>query len=199
MKQARILTLCAALTIAFAASVVFAGGLKVNVKHDKTFNFAGLKTYSWRLEGANPVKLLQNTDHDPEKIRATMEPIVIAAVDQALAKQGLTRVPMGQSDLFIDYYVLIGPGVSSQYHGQFVGAIPEWGLPDFAMSTSALKIFPQGSLIIDILSAKQQMIVWRGSADAELDAKRTREQQVALINEAANKMLQKFPPKYTGK
>jgi len=195
MKQARMLALGALLAFV-VAGVAFAAGIKVQVQHDKTFDFAGLKTYHWRLEGPNPVRLLQSTEHDPEQIRKNVEPPVLAAIDQALAKRGFKRVPPGESDLFIDYYVLVGPGVSAQTHGQFVGAIPEWGLPDFAMSTSALKIYMQGSLIVDIGSVERKSVVWRGYAEAELDAKRTQAQRVKVINDVAEKMLQKFPPKY---
>lgn len=195
MKQPGTSTL-GAIAAVLSGAILLAGGVKIEVKHDKTFNFAGLKTYAWRLEGANPVKLLQSTEHDPEQIRKNLEPVVLDAFDKQFAAKGLRRVAAGESDAFIDYYVLIGPNISSQYHGQFVGAIPEWGLPDFAMSTSALKIYEQGSLIVDVGSVKDKIVAWRGYAAAELDSRRTRAEQVAVINDIAKKLLAKFPPKY---
>jgi hypothetical protein len=195
MKQAGSLALCA-IAVVLAGAVLLGAKIKIEVKHDKTFNFAGLKTYTWRLDGANPVKILQNTEHDPEQIRKNLEPVVLDAFDTQLAAKGLRRVAAGESELFIDYYVLIGPNITSQYHGQFVGAIPEWGLPDFVMSTSALKIYEQGSVVVDIGSVKDKIVAWRGYAAAELDSRRTRAQQVAIINDVAKKMLAKFPPKY---
>ena len=196
MKHARTLVLSAAIATLLGA-VVLGGGVKVETKYDKTFNFDGLKTYAWRLDGANPVHLLQNTEHDPEQIRKNVEPTILASFDEALAKKGLSRVAQGEPDFFVDYYVLIGPNISSQYHGQFVGAIPEWGLPDFAMSTSALKIVVQGSLIVDLVSAKQKMIVWRGMAEADLDKPpRPPAERVAVMNDIARRMFDKFPPKY---
>lgn len=195
MTHARTLVISAASAIALA-TVVLAGGIKVDSRHDKTFNFEGLKTYAWRLSGANPVKLLQTSGHDPEQIRKNVEPTILASFDQALAKRGFARVAEDAADLYADYYVLIGPNITSQYHGQFVGAIPEWGLPDFAMSTSALKIAVQGSLIVDLVSVKQKMIVWRGKAEADLDKPRPAAQRVSVMNDIANRMLNKFPPKY---
>lgn len=196
MKHARTLALCATIAILLGAALL-AGGIKVDVKHDKTFNFEGLKTYAWRLDGANPVKLLQTSGHDPEQIRKNVEPTIVAAFDEAFAKKGLKRVEQGDSDFYVDYYVLIGPNITSQYQGQFVGAIPEWGLPDFAMSTSALKIAVQGSLIVDLVSAKQKVIVWRGKAEADLDKPRPPAQRVEVMNDVARRMLEKFPPKYS--
>ncbi len=195
MKQARTLATCTAVALA-VGTLVLAAGIKVDTQHDKTFNFAGLKTYAWRLDGPNPVHLLQTTDHDPEQIRKNVEPTILAAFDQAFAAKGLSRVAQGEPDFYVDYYVLIGPNITSQYHGQFVGAIPEWGLPDFVMSTSALKIAVQGSLIVDLVSTKQKVIVWRGRAEAELDKPRPPSQRVAVMNDIAKRMLEKFPPKY---
>ncbi len=196
MKHVRTLAVCAAVAFALGTAAMQAGGIKVEVKHDPAFNFAGLKTYAWRLDGANPVHLLQATEHDPEQIRKNVEPTILQAFDQAFAKRGLTRATQGEPDFYVDYYVLIGPNISSQYHGQFVGAIPAWGLPDFAMSTSALSIAVQGSLIVDLVSAKQKMIVWRGKAEADLDKPRPPDQRVAVMNDVAKRMLEKFPPKY---
>jgi len=117
-------------------------------------------------------------------------------VDQELAKKGFTRVASGQPDLYLDYYLLVGPNASSQFQGQFVGAVPAWGLPDFAMSTTKLTVFEQGSLILDVVSPTAKSTVWRGSADTEVDRRRTPAQRAALITDAVVRMLKKFPPKF---
>jgi hypothetical protein len=195
MTHARKLALAAAAVAVVLAVAPLIAGMKVKVENDKEFDFEGLKTYAWRLDGANPVKILENSLDKPEEVRKNLEPIVLAAVDGELAKKGFKRVESGQPDLYLDYYVLVGPNAQSQYHGQFVGGVPAWGLPDFAMSTSAIKIYEQGSLIIDLVSIAQKHTVWRGSAATEIDRRRTREERTAIINEAARKMFEKFPPK----
>jgi hypothetical protein len=195
MKHATNLALIATLALVVGGAVLVAG-IKVKIQEDKTFNFAGLRTYAWHLDGASQIKILQNTDDNPEQIRQNLEPIILPAVDQELAKRGFTKVSSGQPDLLVDYYLLIGPGVTSQYQGQFVGAIPEWGLPDFAMSTSSFKAYEQGSLIIDVISAKDQQIVWRAVAAAEIDRNRTPAQRAKIITDAVGQMLKKFPPKF---
>ena len=198
MSHVRKLALGASLAIVLAG-VPLAAGVKVKVQEDKTFNFAGLRTYAWRLEGASPIKMLQNSADDPVRIRQDLEPIILAAVDQELAKKGFTRVASGQPDLYLDYYLLVGPNASSQFQGQFVGAVPAWGLPDFAMSTSALKVFEQGTLVIDIVSVTQKHTVWRAKAAAEIDRRRTFEERAKVIDEAVAKMFEKFPPKFKKK
>jgi hypothetical protein len=195
MKHAKNFALIATLAVVVGGAVLVAG-IKVKVQEDKTFNFAGLRTYAWHLEGASQIKMLQNTDDNPEQIRQMLEPIILPAVDQELAKKGFALASSGQPDLYVDYYLLIGPGVTSQYQGQFVGAIPEWGLPDFAMSTSSFKAYEQGSIIIDVISAKDQQIVWRAVAAAEIDRNRTKAQRSKIITDAVGEMLKKFPPKF---
>jgi hypothetical protein len=194
MKLARKLALGVALAVALAG-VPLVAGMKVKVQQDKTFDFAGLRTYAWQLDKVNPIKMLQSSDDDPAEIRKNLEPTIVAAVDQELAKKGFTRVSSGQPELYVDYYLLIGPGVSSQYQGQFIGAVPAWGLPDFMMSTTSLTVYEQGSLLIDVIAAKEQKLVWRAAADAKVDRTRTPAQRAGVLNEAVSRMLQKFPPK----
>jgi hypothetical protein len=198
MTHARRLALASALAVVLAV-VPLAAGIKVTVQNDKEFNFEGLKTYSWRLDGANPIRILENTLDKPEEVRKNLEPVILAAVDGELAKKGFKRIESGQADVYLDYYVLVGPKSESQYHGQFVGAVPAWGLPDFAMSTSAVKIFEQGSLIIDIVSPALKQTVWRANAATEMDRRRTSTERAGVINEAASKMFEKFPPKFKKK
>jgi ribosomal protein L17 len=181
------------------ATVPLVAGVKVTIQNDKEFNFEGLKTYAWRLDGANPIRILENTLDKPEEVRKNLEPIILTAVDAELAKKGFKRLESGQPDLYLDYYVLIGPNTQSQYRGQFVGAVPAWGLPDFAMSTSAIKIYEQGSVIIDVLSPAQKHTVWRAKAAAEMDRRRTPTERAGIINEAARKMFEKLPPKFKEK
>jgi hypothetical protein len=195
MTRATKVALGVALTVVLAGAPLVAG-VKVKVQNDKTFNFEGLKTYAWRLDGVQPVKILENSQDKPDEIRKNLEPVILEAVDQELAKKGFKRVASGEPDLYLDYYVLIGPNVSSQYHGQFVGAVPAWGLPDFQMSTSAIKIYEQGSLIIDVVSIAQKQTVWRGSAATEMDRRRTQVERAGIIGEAVTKMFEKFPPKF---
>ena len=195
MKHARRLALAVLLAL-ISAGIPLVARAKVKVQEDKTFDFTGLRTYTWRLEGTNPIKLLQSTADDPVEIRKVFEPMILAAVDQELAQKGFTRVSSGEAELYLDYYVLIGPGMTSQYQGQFVGAVPAWGLPDFAMSTTSLSIYEQGSILIDVNSTKLRQLVWRAAADAKVDRSRTQAQRVALVNGVIKDMLKKFPPKF---
>jgi hypothetical protein len=113
MTHVRKLALAAIVAVTFAA-VPLAAGMKVTIQNDKEFNFEGLKTYAWRLDGPNPIRILENTMDKPEEIRKNLEPVVLAAVDGELAKKGFTRIESGQPDVYLDYYLLVGPNSQSQ-------------------------------------------------------------------------------------
>jgi hypothetical protein len=74
--------------------------------------------------------------------------------------------------------------------------VPAWGLPDFVMSTTALTVFEQGSLIIDVVSIAQKQTVWRGAADTKVDRRRTKDERAAVIGVGVVEMFKKFPPKF---
>jgi hypothetical protein len=184
--------------VALAAAITTAGvqaGLKVNVEFDKTYDFTKVRAFAWHPDGAGEVKMLELHGGNPEEIRARWEPTVKDAVEQELAKRGLVPATTGAPDLFVHYYFLVGPGSESQYRGQFIGAVPPWGLPDFAMTTTSFKLFEQGTLVLDLIDAPKRSIVWRGIAEAEVNRQRTPAERDKRIREAASDLLKKFPPK----
>lgn len=179
---------------ALALSVATTAKVKIETQFDKGTDFRPMKTYAWHPDG-NDVKILQATGDDPAEVRRTFDPVIVPAVDQMLAKQGLTLAPTADADLFVNYYILVGPGGSSQSMGQFLAPVPVWGLPPFAPSTSALTVYEQGTLILDITNAKQRSVIWRGSAQDALDRTRKEAEREKIVRDAITQILKKFPPK----
>jgi hypothetical protein len=187
------LRLCAALAMAAGAVVVVGAKVKIQTQYDKKFNFAGLHTYAWHSTGKGDVKLLHSGD-DAATLRSRLEPAVVRSVEGALAKRGFT-VASGSPDLEVYYYLLIGPGISAQTMGQFIAPVPEWGIPPFAPATSSIDMYEQGSLIVDLSAPSLGAMVWRGSAQAEIDRSRSPEDRDKRIRDAVDDMFSKFPPK----
>lgn len=180
--------------LALTTAVVHAG-IKVKVEFDKEYDFSKVRTYGWHPDGAGEVKLLMREGGDPEQIRVRWEPTIKDAVEKELTKRGLVPATSGVPDLYLNYYFLSGPNSESQYRGQFIGAIPPWGVPDFEMTTSSLKIFEQGTLILDLIDGPKRQIVWRGIGEAKVDRQRTPVEREKRIREAMAELLKKFPPK----
>jgi len=180
--------------LALAVAVVQAG-VKVRADFDKEYDFSKVRTFGWHPDGAGEVKLLMREGGDPEQIRARWEPTIKDAVEKEMAKRGLVPAASGTPDLLMHYYFLSGPNSESQYRGQFVGAVPPWGLPDFAMTTTSFKIFEQGTLVLDFVDGPKRQIVWRGIAEAEVDRQRSPAERDKRLREAIGELLKKYPPK----
>lgn len=171
-----------------------AGKIKVTVQQDKDYQFGTRRTWAWHPEQPGEVKILVAMG-DPAKIKAKFDPMIRPSIEAEMAKRGFTQAPADKADFHVCYYLLVGPDVTSQYHGQFVGAIPQWGLPDFLQSTSSLTVVPQGSLIVDVASTELKAVVWRGVAAAEIDGTAKDAERQDRINRGLEEMLKKFPPK----
>src|SRR4051812_14655309 len=166
----------------------------INVDYDKAFTFASLRTWAWHPDGAGDVRLAVTADDDPKRVASRVDPIIVPTVERELTARGFARITH-DADLLVHYYVLATVSQTSQTHGQFLPATPVWGIPPFAPSTSALSIFPVGTLIIDISSPSRREIVWRGSAARKIDLERPDSERRKVLERAIHDLLAKFPPK----
>jgi hypothetical protein len=191
MKAPIAIVLAAA--VAAGAVTSISAKVKVRVQRDKVYDFGTVRTYAWHPTGAGDVKILQANQEDAGRIREQLDPVIRQSVEQELAGRGLKPAVDGEADVYVNYYLLIGAGSSSQYMGQFVGNAPEWGLPPFDAGTTSLKIYEQGSLILDLSSRVQKSVIWRGTAQAEIDRTREAAARHERIRNAVREMLQKYP------
>ena len=178
-----------------AAGTTFeAKKITIKTQVDDRFSFEGLHAWTWSPDGTGQVKMATTANADPEALRQRVDPVIVPVVEQELAKLGFTKTS-DKPDLIVNYYVLVTVGQSSQYMGQFVGSIPQWGLPPFEGSTTALRAFPVGTLLIDMVSPSEKAVVWRGVAQAEIDLERPVEERRQRLEQAVREVLAKFPPK----
>jgi hypothetical protein len=185
----------AALLFALAAAVVLSAKVKIDVMHDDTFDFRPVQTFAWHPDGAGEVKVLIKNSGDPEVLRKRFEPVIKPAVEQELVARGLKPAQGGTPDLYAYYYILLTAGDSSQAMGQFLSPTMEWGVPPFTGATQSLKIYEQGSLILDLSSPALKSAVWRGIAKAEVHRQNSEEKRDQIVREAVRDMIKKYPPK----
>lgn len=188
-----------ALVIAVAAATI-GGGLEaaktdVTVDYDMRFKFAGLRTWRWHPDGAGDVKLAMSRDDNPAEVAATVDPIIVPAVERELTANGLVRGD-GDTDFFLHYYALVTVGESRQVQGQFLPAVANWGVPPVLLGNStSLEIYPVGTLVLDVTAVSTKQVVWRGVARRKLDINRSGAERRTEIEKAVRELLKKFPPK----
>lgn len=168
-----------------------ATGTQVRVDHDPKEDFQSLRSYAWApaTEEERVEKARDSLTH--ERIQA--------AVDAHLATRGYAKVSETQADFLVTYtitldrrtrasdsYMSVGYGRYGGHGGVGVG----YGFP---VSTT-VEEYKVGTLIIDIIDAKQRRLVWRGSGERTLQEGQTSERRIEMINTAVNDILGRFPP-----
>lgn len=192
MRHLLTAALCVGLVV-----VADAAKIKVKAEPDPFFDFATVKTWAWDTDAGDVIMARTPTD-DPAPIKARVDPLIRKYVAAAMAKKGLTEAA-GTPDVQLRYYVLVTIGSSGQYMGQFLPAVPYWGLPAFsAGAATSLSVVTKGSLVLDAMlpgAKDERKVVWRGIAEStvgDADPPATRE---ARIREASTGLIEKFPLK----
>jgi hypothetical protein len=183
-----------AIVIAWQVAHLAAAKTDVSVEFDKKFSFAGVKTWAWHPEGAGDVRVAVSSRDDAARVSERVDPVIVPAVERELAQRGLTRAA-SDANVYVHYYALATVGQSAQIAGQFLPTTPEWGIPPFVASTQSLSIYPVGTLIIDITSAANNAILWRGIAKKEIEFDRPDADRRKVLEKAIHDLLGKFPPK----
>ena len=117
------------------------------------------------------------------------------AVVLELAARGLSRATGGRGEFTVTYYVLITPTTNSQQMGQFLPPVTQYGVPPFAPATTSLKIFPQGTVVLDIGAPDPSHVVWRGVAQAEVELDKTEAERSARLRNVIRDLVAKLPRK----
>ena len=173
MKRYRL----AALSIALVA-ITGCSTLKTSVDYDRSVNFSGYKTFSWRDSGdiRNPL----------------MAKRIESAVAGELEKKGLTRAAGEEADLWVVAHPRLSKEtqITSYNSGWGYG----WRYRGARASTATIEQIPVGTLIVDLVDAKQKELVWRGTASDTLKPERTPEEREKALAKAVAEMFAKYPP-----
>jgi hypothetical protein len=168
-----------------------ATGARVQVDYDPKQNFQTLRSYAWAP-----------TTDDSQRAKARdslTEERIQSAVDANLAASGYKKADAVQADFLVTYAITVEqrPSVSQSQMGVGVGRYGGSSAIGFGYSFplgSTNEPYTVGSLIIDILDAKQKRLIWRGVGEQALDAAQSPENRTARINATVKEILGRFPP-----
>jgi hypothetical protein len=156
-------------TIGFAQTVTY--------DFDRTANFRGYRTYAWTSGTA----LRDELNHAR----------VVRAIESQMALKGFTRVESSaHPDVLIAYHAsfdrnLLISADSSGWAG------PRFG--GFRSGTATTQQILTGTLVVDMIEAASQRMVWRGIASADVDPSAKPEKREKSINKAAQKIFKHYP------
>ena len=170
-----------------------AAKIKISVQAPPKFDGAGLRTWAWAADGPGQVIMARSSQDDPKPIEKTFGPTITDAISKELGLRGLATGDAASADLHAHYYLLVAVGFNTQQFGQFLPAVPEWGIPPFAGGNQAYEIISTGSIVLDLISTSAKRIIWRGIAQAEIDSEKTDEQRHVRIREGIHELVLKYP------
>ena len=185
-----------ALVLWLCAVVVLQGAkIKTRAEADPKFNFREVRTWAWDPVETGKVIMARTAEDDPAPVKKRLDPVLTAAVARELGLRGLSPAAGGPPDITIHYYLLVTVGIDAQVMGQFLPAVPEWGVPPFAAATQSLDIITRGSLVLDAVSTSLGRVVWRGVAQTDVDTEQSDAKRDAIIREAVHDLIKRIPLK----
>ena len=174
MNTARTLALVLTCVLGTAAA---GQKLEIETNRDEKADFSKLKTYAWL---------------PPE----VLGPHIVEAVDRQLARRGLTKVENKEAaDALVAYFAALTVGFSRTYLGEYYGYVTGWGspIPPGLAPTTSATIYEQGAVVVDVVDRASNRAIWRGVAKTRVHQDRKLASRIERINEAAERMFQKFP------
>jgi len=122
-----------------------------------------------------------------------------SAIDEELAKKGLTRTEADTADLFLAYQVTLGQEKEITSFDSGWGYGPGWGGGWYGyggggISTTTTSTIVIGQVDLDMYDAPEKKLVWRGTASKALDMKAKPDKREKNLRKAVAKLLKNYPP-----
>jgi hypothetical protein len=138
---------------------------KPQIQWDKDFDFSQVKTFKWQQPSSPSL-----ADSNP-----LMHRFIESAIEMELQKAGLTEAT-GDSDVYVTYHGSVDTEVQlrSTSFGYGVGSygMGGWGMSGYSVgqqhTTTREVQTKKGTLVVDIVDAKEKQLVWRGTASGIL-------------------------------
>jgi hypothetical protein len=162
-------------TLALAITAVACSTLEVNTDYAPGTDFTKYQTFTIKHGAASrnaiAVERFENS------------------LKNALTARGLRQVPDGADLNVFDHFVL---GKETQLNSYGYGGWGgRWG---GGMQTTQVQQIPTGTVVVDLVDAKTNNMVWRGMAKDELSTTATPEERQQKADLVAQKLFENYPP-----
>ena len=192
--------------VLFLIPSIALGQLVVKVDRDESADFSKYRTYQWVAPDSIPLVRGRISEAAPGEKQ--IDSRIRAAIEQELQAKGLSKQDGQSSDLLINYLGLVtfrsldteaspakGPTKASPAKDATEGLITYEHWKVLHEGVEEGYIAREGTLTVDIVDAKTNRLVWRGSATDVVNEPVTGPQQLAAlkkIDEAVRQLFQKF-------
>ena len=172
------------------STLIFSGCSTINVTNDfdPAFSFNDVKTYAILYKSKDYSDTL--TD---ERIKT--------GIDTQLKQKGYIKVKRKDADIYVVFHTDVRNKTKIVQDYQYIGVSPYrygygYGYGGMmAVPVTRTYNYDEGQLLVDILNAKDNKIVWRGVATDSLKQLKTPEERVEYINKVMTSIFKKLPSK----
>lgn len=175
------------LLIAVTIATVGCSSMKVNNDYAHEADFSKYKTYAWH-EDATSLKDENMLGHER----------IVRAVDGQMAAKGFSQVA-SNPDVYVTYHGSAQENQTLDTTSMGYGYGPGWGWGGFyggmgmGSTTTQVRTYTTGTLVVDIWDAKEKALVWRGIASDTVSD--NPQENAKKIQKAADLMFKDYPPK----
>ena len=155
--------------------------MKVTTDYSEAADFGTLTTFQYQ-EGDQTIADTNQLVHGR----------IVGAIKRAMEANGFTEVD-SNPDVHVTYYGEETQQVvlNTTHMGYGYGSSWHWG-GTATHSTTRPTTYRYGTLVIDIVTADEKELVWRGSATDTIS--KNPEKNTAKINRAIEKLFERYPP-----
>ncbi len=163
--------------------------MKVNNDYAREADFSSYKTYAWH-EADTSLKEENMLGHER----------VIQEVDGQMAAKGFSKVS-SNPDVYVTYHSDNEENTTLDTTSMGYGYGPGWGwggyyggagMGGMGSSTTTVRTYTTGTLVVDIWDAREKALVWRGIASDTVSD--NPQKNAEKIRQAADKMFAAYPP-----
>jgi Domain of unknown function (DUF4136) len=169
--------------LVLAVGIVGASGCSMvsvtsSAKYDPNVDYGRFKTFDWMPQAESGDNLQQTV------IAAEMGHIIRSEVEKGLGVRGFTKATGGKPDFYLNYHGWVQEKIEPQVVTYSCGR-------SFCGQGVDMNRIREGTLILDIIQADNNEVVWRGTAVARGVNPYTRQE---AIEKAVGQLLKVFPP-----
>ncbi|RZA05962.1 MAG: DUF4136 domain-containing protein [Moraxellaceae bacterium] len=165
----------------------------VATDYEATYNFAALKSFS--------VKSAKQDTKENILISPFTLSHIHTLVNSELSRRYQAVSETASPDFYVTYHVVMEEKLEPSAYDQMYG-FGFWGrgyrYPSSMFYRPALdggvRVYNQGSLIIDMVDAKTQQPIWRGVSEKRLNKGLSPQKQREILTGAVLEVLAQFPP-----
>ncbi len=158
------------LGLLFCGALISCSSVTVKSDFDANASFATYKTFDFMPHpSGNPLNNKR----------------IEAAVEQQLVAKGMQKQTAGRPDLLVAYHTNVKDKIDVDTYGYRYG---RYGRRVGTYTT--VQKYQQGTIVVDLVDAKEKELVWRGWAKGEASDSVSKEK----IDDTIVKILEKYPP-----